>query len=137
MRYLLRLYNSYFTKIAMFFKHFIIINILFISSAYPLSNIIEHKSGSFRVNNSETESFIMQKAFEAEILAKNEEYQKAAKIYYEISLKSDDPDLAKRATQLAGYAYNYKLMLKSSERWLDISKDKSTVIHMRISIFLA
>ena len=137
MRLLLRLYSSYFTKIVMFFKHFIIINILFISSAYPLSNIIEHKSGSIRVNNSETESFIMQKAFEAEILAKKEEYEKAAKIYYEISLKSDDPDLAKRATQLAGYAYNYKLMLKSSERWLDISKDKSTVIHIRISIFLA
>lgn len=137
MQSLLRLYNCYFTKIVVFFKHFIIINILFVSSAYPLSNIIEYKSGSIRVNNSEIESFIMQKAFEAEMLAENKDFEKAAKIYYEISLKSDDPELAKRATQLAGYAYNYKLMLKSSERWLEVSKNKSTVMHIRISVFLA
>ena len=121
----------------MFFKHFIIINILFISSAYPLSNTNEYKSSIITVNNSVTESFIMQRAFEAEMLAKNEEYEEAAQIYYEISLKSDDPSLAKRATQLAGYAHNYKLMLKSSERWLNIGEDKSTITHIRISIFLA
>ena len=40
MRLLLSLYNSYFAKIVVFFKHFIIINILFISLAYPLSNLI-------------------------------------------------------------------------------------------------
>jgi len=137
MRLLLSLYNSYFAKIVVFFKHFIIINILFISSAYPLSDTNEYKSKVIRINSSETESYIMKKAFEAEMLTKNEEFEKAAKIYYEISLKSDDPSLAKRATQLAGYAYNYELMLKSSERWLDISKDKSTIIHIRISIFLA
>ena len=137
MRIFLSLYNSYFAKIVMFFKHFIIINILFISSAYPLSNTNEYKSSIITVNNSVTESFIMQRAFEAEMLAKNGEYEEAAQIYYEISLKSDDPSLAKRATQLAGYAHNYKLMLKSSERWLNIGEDKSTITHIRISIFLA
>ena len=121
----------------MFSKHFVIINILFVGSAYPLSNTNENNEANIRVSNSETESFIMQKAFEAEMLAKNEEYDKAAKIYHEICLNSDDPELAKRATQLSGYAHNYPLMLQSSERWLKIEKDKTTVMHIRISIFLA
>ena len=137
MRLLLRLYISYFSKIAVFSKHFIIINILFVSSAYPLSNINKQNEVYMRVNNSVAESKIMQKAFEAELLAKNEEYGQAAKIYHEICLSSDDPELAKRATQLAGYAHNYQLMLKSSDRWLKLAQDKVTVTHVRISIFLA
>ena len=133
----LRSYIGYSTKIVVFFKHFLIINILFISFAYPLSNTNEENYIRINENNSEIDSYAMQKAFEAEILVKNQEYDKAAKIYQELSIKSDDPEIAKRATQLAGYANNYELMLKSSDRWLDLAEDKTTVRHIRISIFLS
>ena len=127
---------SYFTKIVVFFKHFLIINILFISFVYPFSNMNEENFVKIKANNSEIDSYAMQKALEAEILVKNQEYDKAAKIYQEISMKSDDPEIAKRATQLAGYAHNYELMLKSSDRWLNLAQDKTTVRHVRISLFL-
>ena len=52
-------------------------------------------------------------------------------------MKSNDPEVAKRATQLAGYANDYDLMLKNSIRWLKVAEDKITVRHVRISIFLA
>tara|TARA_B100000575_G_scaffold211845_1_gene172805 strand:- start:96 stop:1685 length:1590 start_codon:yes stop_codon:yes gene_type:complete len=81
----------------------------------------------------------MQKAFEAEILAQNRDYQRASEIYQEIINKSDDPEIARRATQLAGLANNYKLMLENSEIWLKLAdeKDKVTIRHVRISIFLS
>ena len=79
----------------------------------------------------------MQKAFEAELLAKDFRYKEAAKIYHDICMKSNDPEVSKRATQLAGYANDYDLMLKNSKRWLKIAEDKITVRHVRISIFLA
>lgn len=133
----LSLYSSYIVKIGLFFKNIIIINILFISLAYPLSNTSEASSLYLKVNEENTDSIIMQKAFEAELLFKEQKYLEAAKIYHNISMKSDDPEVAKRATQLAGYANDFKLMLKSSERWLDIASDKVEVRHIRISIYLA
>ncbi len=133
----LRLYNSYIIKIGLFIKHFIVINIIFISLAYPLSNTSADNHKIIKVTESKSESYIMQKAFEAELLVKNFKYKEAAKIYYDISMGSDDSEVAKRATQLAGYANDYELMLKSSKRWLEISKDEIAVRHVRISIFLA
>ena len=70
-------------------------------------------------------------------MTENFKYKEAAKIYYDICMESDDSEVAKRATQLAGYANDYELMLKSSKRWLEISKDEIAVRHVRISIFLA
>ena len=72
----LRTYMGYSTKIVVFFKHFLIINILFISFAYPLSNTNEENYIRIKANNSEIDSYEMQKAFEAEILVKNHEYDK-------------------------------------------------------------
>ena len=137
MRTYLRQYNSYIVKIGLFIKHFIIINILFISLAYPLSDTSEDNQTIFKVTETKSESYIMQKAFEAELLVKNFKYKEAAKIYYDICIESNDSEVAKRATQLAGYANDYELMLKSSKRWLEISKDEIAVRHVRISIFLA
>ena len=137
MRTYLRLYSSNINKIGLFFKQFIIINILFITSAYPLSNTPEQKLKNLSVSNSQIDSIIMQKAFEAELLVKNLDYKRAAKIYSEISKKSEDPEISKRATQIAGYSNNYEMMLESSERWLELSEDKITVRHVRISILLA
>ena len=42
MRLLLRLYNNKFSRITVIFKHTVIINILFIGLAYPLSNTYEN-----------------------------------------------------------------------------------------------
>ena len=137
MRTYLRQYNSFIIKIELFIKHFIIINILFISLAYPLSNTSEDNQTIIKVVETKSQSHIMQKAFEAELLVKNFKYKEAAKIYYDICMESDDSEVAKRATQLAGYANDYELMLKSSKRWLEISKDEIAVRHVRISIFLA
>ena len=129
---------SYTTKIRVFFKHFLAINLLFISFAYPLSNTNDNQSQLIFVDDKENESYVMQKAFEAEILAQNRDYQEASKIYQEIINESDDPEIAKRATQLAGLANNYELMLENSSRWLQLAdeKDKATIRHVRISIFL-
>ena len=137
MRTYLRQYNNYIIKIGLFIKHLIIINILFISLAYPLSNTSENNQTIIKVTETKSESYIMQKAFEAELLVKNFKYKEAAKIYYDICMESDDSEVAKRATQLAGYANDYELMLKSSKRWLEVSKDEIAVRHVRISIFLA
>ena len=81
----------------------------------------------------------MQKAFEAELLAKNHNYEAASEIYQEIINKSDDPEIAKRATQLAGLINDYNLMLENSSVWLKLAeeKDKTTIRHVRISIFLS
>lgn len=133
----LRLYSRYITKLVLFFKQIIIINILFISNVYPLSNTNDQNLLNLTTRTSNSDSLIMQKAFEAEILVKNQEYDEAAKIFQDISMRTDDPEIAKRATQIAGYAGNYEMMLKSSERWLEITNDKITVRHIRISIFAA
>ena len=133
----LRLYSRYITKLELFFKQIIIINILFISNVYPLSNTNDQNLLNLTTRTSNSDSLIMQKAFEAEILVKNQEYDEAAKIFQDISMRTDDPEIAKRATQIAGYAGNYEMMLKSSERWLEITNDKITVRHIRISIFAA
>lgn len=141
MRSLIRLYNKYITKIGIYFKQLIIINILFISFVYPLSNtksdIYENYFYKIKQDDSDAYSQIMPKALEAEILVENQEYSKAAEIYYEICLISDDVELAKRATQVSGYARNYDLMLKSSERWLALAENKISAMHVRISIFIA
>ena len=133
----LRPYISYISIIKLYIKRILIINFLFVSFAYPLSNTSDHDYQNIQVTESNSESFIMQKAFEAELLAKDFRYKEAAKIYHEICMKSNDPEVAKRATQLAGYANDYDLMLKNSKRWLKIAEDKITVRHVRISIFLA
>lgn len=133
----LRPYISYISIIKLYIKRILIINFLFVSFAYPLSNTSDHDYQNIQVAESNSESFIMQKAFEAELLAKDFRYKEAAKIYHEICMKSNDPEVAKRATQLAGYANDYDLMLKNSKRWLKIAEDKITVRHVRISIFLA
>ncbi len=129
---------SYTTKIRVFFKHFILINLLFISFAYPLSDTNDNRSQLIFVDDNGNDSYVMQKAFEAEILAQNRDYQEASEIYQEIINKSDDPEIARRATQLAGLANNYELMLENSEIWLKLAdeKDKVTIRHVRISIFL-
>ena len=137
MHLLIRSYFCYITKITVFFKHLLITYVLFSSAAYPLSNNNYLNSHQIRVSEKVSDSLIMQKALEAEILVKSQEYKKAAEIYFDISLKTEDPEIAKRATQLAGYAKDYKLMLKSSDRWLKIAEDKIPVRHIRISIFLA
>ena len=72
--------NSYTTKIRVFFKHFLAINLLFISFAYPLSNTNDNQSHLIFVDDKDNESYVMQKAFEAEILAQNRDYQEASKI---------------------------------------------------------
>ncbi len=133
----LRPYISYISIIKLYIKRILIINFLFVSFAYPLSNTSDHDYQNIQVAESNSESFIMQKAFEAELLAKDFRYKEAAKIYHEICMKSNDPEVARRATQLAGYANDYDLMLKNSKRWLKIAEDKITVRHVRISIFLA
>ena len=134
---LIRSYFCYITKITVFFKHLLITYIVFSSTAYPLSNNNKENSYQIIVSEEASDSLIMQKAFEAEILVESKEYKKAAKIYFDISMKTDDPEVAKRATQLAGYAKDYELMLKSSDRWLKIAEDKIPVRHIRISIYLA
>ena len=133
----LRPYISYISIIKLYIKRFLIINFLFVGFAYPLSNTPDRDYQNILVTESNSESFIMQKAFEAELLAKDFRYKEAAKIYHDICMKSNDPEVAKRATQLAGYANDYDLMLKNSKRWLKIAEDKITVRHVRISIFLA
>ena len=133
----LRPYISYISIIKLYIKRFLIINFLFVGFAYPLSNTPDRDYQNILVTESNPESFIMQKAFEAELLAKDFRYKEAAKIYHDICMKSNDPEVAKRATQLAGYANDYDLMLKNSKRWLKIAEDKITVRHVRISIFLA
>ncbi len=133
----LRPYISYISIIKLYIKRFLIINFLFVGFAYPLGNTSDRDYQNIRVTESNSESFIMQKAFEAELLAKDFRYEEAAKIYHDICMKSNDPEVAKRATQLAGYANDYDLMLKNSKRWLKIAEDKITVRHVRISIFLA
>ena len=133
----LRPYISYISIIKLYIKRFLIINFLFVGFAYPLSNTPDRDYQNILVAESNSESFIMQKAFEAELLAKDFRYKEAAKIYHDICMKSNDPEVAKRATQLAGYANDYDLMLKNSKRWLKIAEDKITVRHVRISIFLA
>ena len=134
----LRLYNNkYIVKILLLLKKTAIINFLFISLAYPLSNTSHYKNHVIKVTETNSDSYIMQKAFEAELLAKDFKYKEAAEIYHQICMKSEDEEVAKRATQLAGYANDYHLMLKNSNRWLDISRDKISVRHVRISIFLA
>ena len=132
MRLLLRLYNNKFSRITVIFKHTVIINILFIGLAYPLSNTYENNF----IKIEENSSILMQKAFEAEMLFKNRDFQSSAEIYYELSLKSDDPEVSRRATQVAGYANNYDLMLKISDRWLELSENKDIVLHVRVSILL-
>ena len=132
----LRLYNSYIAKLGWFLKHFIIINILFINLTYSASNSDRRHFKKINENNNKNNSYLMQKAFEAEILVKNKDYDLAANIYYEICLKSDDPEIARRATQLAGFAKKYNLMLKASDRWLSLTENKITVKHVRLSIFL-
>ena len=71
---------SYTTKIRVFFKHFLAINLLFISFAYPLSNTNDNQFQLIFVDDKENESYVLQKAFEAEILARNRDYQEALKI---------------------------------------------------------
>ncbi len=133
----LRPYISYISIIKLYVKRIMLINFLFVGFAYPLSNTSDHDYQNIKVTDSNSESFIMQKAFEAELLAKDFKYKEAAKIYHAICMKSNDPEVAKRATQLAGYANDYDLMLKNSTRWLKVAEDKITVRHVRISIFLA
>ena len=133
----LRQYISYISIIKLYIKRFLIINFLLVGFVYPLSNTPDRDYQNILVTESNSESFIMQKAFEAELLAKDFRYKEAAKIYHDICMKSNDPEVAKRATQLAGYANDYDLMLKNSKRWLKIAEDKITVRHVRISIFLA
>ena len=133
----LRPYISYISIIKLYIKRFLIINFLFVGFAYPLGNTSDRDYQNIQVTESNSESFIMQKAFEAELLAKDFRYEEAAKIYHDICMKSNDPEVAKRATQLAGYANDYDLMLKNSIRWLKVAEDKITVRHVRISIFLA
>ena len=130
---------TYFTKIRSFFKQLLIINLLFISFAYPFGNTDRGVSGIIFVDNSKNASYVMQKAFEAELLAKNHNYEAASEIYQEIINKSDDPEIARRATQLAGLINNYNLMLENSSVWLKLAeeKDKTTIRHVRISIFLS
>ena len=130
---------AYFTKIRSFFKQLLIINLLFISFAYPFGNTDRGVSGIIPVDNSKNASYVMQKAFEAELLAKNHNYEAASEIYQEIINKSDDPEIAKRATQLAGLINDYNLMLENSSVWLKLAeeKDKTTIRHVRISIFLS
>ena len=130
---------AYFTKIRSFFKQLLIINLLFISFAYPFGNTDRGVSGIILVDNSKNASYVMQKAFEAELLAKNHNYEAASEIYQEIINKSDDPEIAKRATQLAGLINDYNLMLENSSVWLKLAeeKDKTTIRHVRISIFLS
>ena len=89
------LYNN-----SMKFTLIIILNLLFISFAYPFGNTDRGVSGIIFVDNSKNASYVMQKAFEAELLAKNHNYEAASEIYQEIINKSDDPEIAKRATQL-------------------------------------
>ena len=137
MKTYLRPYISYISIIKLYIKRFLIINFLFVGFAYPLSNTPDRDYQNILVTESNSESFIMQKAFEAELLAKDFRYKEAAKIYHDICMKSNDPEVAKRATQLAGYANDYDLMLKNSIRWLKVAEDKITVRHVRISIFLA
>ena len=141
MRTLIRLYNQYITKIGIYFKQFIIINILFISLVYPLSNTKSdiYENNFHKINQDDSDAYrqIMPKALEAEMLVENHEYSRAAKIYYEICLISDDIELAKRATQVSGYARNFDLMLKSSDRWFALAENKISVMHVRISIFIA
>ena len=102
---------AYFTKIRSFFKQLLIINLLFISFAYPFGNTDIGVSGIIFVDNSKNASYVMQKAFEAELLAKNHNYESASEIYQEIINKSDDPEIAKRATQLAGLINDYNFCL--------------------------
>ena len=135
MRLLIKSYFNYITKITTFFKHLLVVYIVFSSTAYPFSNNNQN-SYNIRVNEKISPSLIMQKAFEAEILVKSQEYEKAAKIYFDISLQTEDPEIAKRATQLAGYTKDYELMLKSSDRWLQLAENKIPVRHIRISIYL-
>ncbi len=137
MKTYLRPYISYISIIKLYIKRFLIINFLFVGFAYPLGNTSDRDYQNIQVTESNSESFIMQKAFEAELLAKDFRYKEAAKIYHDICMKSNDPEVSKRATQLAGYANDYDLMLKNSKRWLKIAEDKITVRHVRISIFLA
>tara|TARA_B110000240_G_scaffold36200_1_gene39617 strand:- start:298 stop:2055 length:1758 start_codon:yes stop_codon:yes gene_type:complete len=132
----LRLYNSYVAKLAWFLKHTIITNILFVGLAYSASNPNTYHYVKISENYNQNYSYLMKKAFEAEILVKNEDYGLAADIYYEICLKSDDPEIARRATQLAGFAKKYNLMLKTSDRWLLLAENKIAVKHVRLSIFL-
>jgi len=136
MQVYLRLYNSYVAKLACFLKRLIIINILFISLACSASNLNKHNFEKTSENYNKNDSYLMQKAFEAEILVKNKDYDLAANIYYEICLKSDDPEIARRATQLAGFAKKYNLMLKASDRWLLLAENTIAVKHVRLSIFL-
>ena len=118
MQVYLRLYNSDIAKVACFLKRLIIINILFVSLACSASNLDKRNFEKTSENYNKNDSYLMQKAFEAEILVKNKDYDLAANIYYEICLKSDDPEIARRATQLAGFAKKNNLMLKASDRWL-------------------
>jgi len=136
MQVYLRLYNSYIAKLGCFLKRLIIINILFISLACSESNLDKRNFEKTSENYNTNDSYLMQKAFEAEILFKNKDYDLAANIYYEICLKSGDPEIARRATQLAGFAKEYNLMLKASDRWLLLAENKIAVKHVRLSIFL-
>ena len=132
----LTLYTSYIAKLGWFLNHLIIINILFISFAYSASNSDTRYYIKISETYNQSDSYLMQKALEAEILVRNADYDSAADIYYDICLKSDDPEIARRATQLAGFAKKYNLMLKTSERWLLLAENKIAVKHVRLSIFL-
>ena len=52
-----------------------LINFLFVGFAYPLSNTSDHDYQNIKVTESNSESFIMRKAFEAELLAKDFKYK--------------------------------------------------------------
>ena len=77
MHLLIRSYFCYITKITVFFKHLLITYVLFSSAAYPLSNNNNLNSHQIRVSEKVSDSLIMQKALEAEILVKSQEYKKS------------------------------------------------------------
>ena len=76
----LRPYISYISIIKLYIKRFLIINFLFVGFAYPLSNTPDRDYQNILVTESNPESFKIQNAFEAELLAKDFRNKVQAKI---------------------------------------------------------
>ena len=115
-----------------FKKGFILIVVLFSCFLTTNTSSFALNPENFKYVSNTSED--MAKALEAEILVRQKKFSQAAKIYVELSLKSYDPKIAKRATIVSGYAKDFLLMLQASKRWLTLSDNKLAVRHVRITI---
>lgn len=73
---------------------------------------------------------------EAETALENNRYQEAARAYREAAELSDDPEIARQATQI-GYSYGFNEdALKSARRWIELDEENDTALLYVAQLYL-